>query len=283
MAFQVPRPSDTPEILWPVPRDPRTEASVLEDTRPLTRRRARDTRSVRLRWGLAWLSLVFGAMTAWWWSGRQEEHRLARAAAAQELRQLAAWRGELGPGQDLRPATLKLYVERAANRQVPLSKQMAGLADEPELQQEWTLEQDALKEARADLEWLTPRLRQLDLIQGTQLTNEIKTNEASLRPVLENLAAQPLCCSGLRFRPGLARTLRKELDRRMREVQLAAATPEAQARPLLPPAPEPRALTAPRPVKLLAKPAAKRTRLVAKAKPRAKTVKLARVPPRPHR
>lgn len=224
MAVQVVRPTDTPEIRWPVPHVPSTEEPLLADTRPPTRRKSREGRVVRLRWALAWLSLVFGAITAWLWLARQDAQAIQRLTAIKELRELSAIRTELERNRELRPASLRLYVEEAEPKQAALRKQMSGLGGEAAIVQAWTTEQDALKEAQADLQWLEPRLRQLDVIQGSKLSDEIKANEASLRPVLERFSEQ-VTSPGARFRPGLARSLRSELDRRMREVTLASAPP----------------------------------------------------------
>jgi hypothetical protein len=234
MAVQVVRPTDTPEIRWPVPPDPRTEKPTLEDTRLPTRRKSRESRVVRLRWALAWLSLVFGAITAWLWLARQDEQALLRLSAIKALRELAAIRAELERQPELRPASLRLYVEQAEAKQAMLQKQMSALGGEMAIVQAWGTERDALQEAKRDLEWLEPRLRQLDIVQGSKLSDEMKANEASLRPVLDRFSEQ-FSGQGARFRPGLARSLRSELDRRLREVKLAAAPPAFPMTQFMPP------------------------------------------------
>ena len=282
MAFQVVRPTDTPEIRWPVPSDAREIAPAQEDTRQPTRRFARERRSTRLRWGLLWLSAVFGGMTAWIWLARQDELKARTFTAERELREIAALRSEMEQAKDLRPASLRLYVERTEARQAGLRAAVAELNGVATLQQDWKTEQEALREAKADLEWMEPRLRQIDVIQGAKLSNEILANEAALRPVLERITGQE-CCPGSRFRPGLARSLRVELDRRMAEVRQQAALavpptpmllPPMERRPLvLKPA---RAAVKPvkpgkKPARLLAAKTKVRAKTPAKVKPAAKT------------
>ena len=271
MAFQVVRPTDTPGIRWPVPGDAREMPPAQEDTRQPTRRFARERRSTRLRWGLLWLSAVFGGMTAWIWLARQDELKARVFTAERELSEIAALRSEMEQAKDLRPASLRLYVERTEARQAGLRSAVADLSGAAALQQAWKTEQEALREAKADLEWMEPRLRQIDVIQGAKLSNEILANEAALRPVLERITGQE-CCPGARFRPGLARSLRVELDRRMAEVRQQAALAVPPTPMLLPPM-ERRPLVlkparvAVKPVKPVKKPA---RLLAAKAKVRAR-------------
>jgi hypothetical protein len=222
--------TDTPEIRWPVPRAPRLdEADDPQDTRLPTRRIQREQRGARLRWGLLWLSALVGGITAWVWLARQDRIKTNYVAAERELNEIMLLRTDLERVPELRAATLRIYVEKVEARRDALSKRIDSLPSDCGLRQNWATELAALKEAKADLEWIQPRWLQLGVMEGAKLTDEIKANEAALRPKLDQSAARQ---EGSRFRPGLARGLLVELDRRMNDVRAAAAAAAAPPMPM---------------------------------------------------
>lgn len=282
MAVPVVESTDTPEIRWPVPRDPRAlddegqEGLELPDTRLPTRaplrRGERERRGARLRWGLLWLSALFGGFSAWLWLSRQDQMKKAQFAVEREIQEIALLRVDLERAPELKAASLNLYVEKMQNRQAAITQRLAALPETSPLRTSWTTELQALSEAKADLDWLQPRWRQLSLLEGAKLSDAIKANEASLRPPLDRFAAQSTS-PGARFRPGLARGLLMELDRRMTDVRAAAA---ANALPPLPPD-QPMVLKAEKkPAPKAAPPAKAKTLKAAKKAPAKRTAVLAK-------
>lgn len=276
---------ETPEIRWPVPRNPRAlelpdEPAETGDTRAPTRRSARERRGARLRWGLLWLSALFGGLCAWGWLARQDQIKLAQFAVERELNEFALLRADLERAPDLKAASLRIYVDKVEARRAAIDKRLEALPAESALRKSWTTELQALTEAKADLDWLQPRWLQLGVIEGAKMTDEIKANEASLRPVLDRFAA-PALPHG-RFRPGLARGLLVELDRRLNDVRAAAA---ANAPPPLPlpekpmvlKAEKPKAVAPVRPAKALKKPAKRQVMLAKDRSPKPRDVRRSRV------
>jgi hypothetical protein len=246
MALQVTSPSETPGIRWPVPppaSDP--EPLVLPDPprRRAPRRDDRNQRGTRLRWALLWISALAGGACSWLWLARQDESKVYVVAAETELRQLASMRQEFERASEIRPGNFRIYAESTARVAEVVSKTPVDSA----VREAWSRELEYLKEANTDLEWMQQRMRQLEVIQGPMLTNEIQVNESTLRTGLNVLAEEP-AGPGRHFRPGLARALRNDLDRRMSDVRAQAVfAPPPAAAAAKPPAAKP-------PLKSAAKP-----------------------------
>jgi hypothetical protein len=182
------------------------------------RRDYRNQRGLRLRWALLWFSALAGGGTSWLWLARQDASKEHVAAAERELRQLANLRMELERAAEIRPGNFRVYAESTAR----IADIVAKTPPDSVVREVWGRELEYLKEASADLEWMQQRVRQLEVIQGPVLTNEIAVNESTLRTGL-NVLAEERTGPGRHFRPGLARALRSDLDRRLAEVKAQAA------------------------------------------------------------
>jgi len=209
---------------------------------------------------LLWLSAIAGGGASWVWLARQDEGKQHIQAAETELRQLTSLRAEFERAGEIRPGNFRIYAESGPR----VAELVAKTPVDSTVREQWARELDYLKEASADLEWLQQRVRQLDVLQGSVLSTEVLANESTLRTGLNVLAEEP-AGPGRHFRPGLARALRADLERRMTEVRTAAAlTPTPPVSTPTPPVLTPRPVAptnaplvakavVPKPVKAIAK------------------------------